>query len=372
MGKNNEENITQIGHKEDVPYHSLSPKSDKDNHKNYCEALDWALKNRKEKDIKNIAITGPYGSGKSSILKTFKETTKNKTLKFLDISLATFKEEGFKYQIESDEGNHKSGNGQNGTNGENKEKELSQDNKNNLLRLIELSILQQILYREKYTNIPDSRFKKIRSLDGKEIEKATWLLFGVICSFYLFFFHNDLQDLLGFEYFSKWLEYVSKGLYLTIFTILFYHLLKKIIVFLQRITISKLNFQNLEIQVKEDVEKSILNYHLDEILYFFEATDYNVVIIEDLDRFEQTEIFTKLREINLLINNSESIQQDVTFIYAVRDEMFKDNDRTKFFDFIIPIIPIINYSNSNEQLTRALANFNYVVSTELIDNVAFL
>ncbi|MHB1106886.1 MAG: YobI family P-loop NTPase, partial [Lutibacter sp.] len=98
---------------------------------------------------------------------------------------------------------------------------------------------------------------------------------------------------------------------------------------------------------------------------------YNVVIIEYLDRFEQTEIFTKLREINLLINNSKSINRQVAFIYAVRDEMFKENDRTKFFDFIIPIIPVINYSNSNEQLTKALKEFGYSISTDLIDEVAF-
>ncbi|WP_225370228.1 YobI family P-loop NTPase [Methanobrevibacter arboriphilus] len=64
---------------------------------------------------------------------------------------------------------------------------------------------------------------------------------------------------------------------------------------------------------------------------FFEATGHNVVIIEDLDRFQETEIFTKLREINLLINNSNKIDRHVTFIYAIRDEMFTDKDRTKFF-----------------------------------------
>ena len=40
-----------------------------------------------------------------------------------------------------------------------------------------------------------------------------------------------------------------------------------------------------------------MNSHIDEILYFFEVTKYNVVIIEDLDRFQQTEIFTKLRRV---------------------------------------------------------------------------
>src|SRR5690606_30541975 len=97
--------------------------------------------------------------------------------------------------------------------------------------------------------------------------------------------------------------------------------------------------------------KSILNHHLDEIIYFFEVTPYNVVIIEDLDRFQQTEIFTKLREINLLLNNSKKTKhKEIVFIYAVRDDMFTDKERTKFFDFIIPIIPVVNSSNSSQKL----------------------
>lgn len=36
----------------------------------YINSLFWALRN---KNVKNIALTGSYGSGKSSILKTFKE-----------------------------------------------------------------------------------------------------------------------------------------------------------------------------------------------------------------------------------------------------------------------------------------------------------
>ena len=148
-------------------------------------------------------------------------------------------------------------------------------------------------------------------------------------------------------------------------------LLQRIIEFAQKLTISKLNFQNIEIQVAEKVDKSILNNHLDEILYFFGETKYNVVIIEDLDRFQQTEIFTKLREINLLINNSKAINREVVFVYAVRDEMFTDDDRVKFFDFIIPVIPVINFSNSNVQLANAVKNLGYQISSDLINQIAY-
>jgi len=66
------------------------------------------------------------------------------------------------------------------------------------------------------------------------------------------------------------------------------------------------------------------------------------VIFEDIDRFENTEIFVKLRELNNIINNSKQISRKVVFVYAIRDDMFIDKERTKFFYFIVPVIPYIN------------------------------
>jgi hypothetical protein len=91
---------------------------------------------------------------------------------------------------------------------------------------------------------------------------------------------------------------------------------------------------------------SILNRHLDEIIYFFQSTDYDLVIIEDLDRFEDAEIFVTLREINSLVNENAGVRRTIRFLYALRDDVFVNTDRTKFFEFIIPVIPIINSSNS--------------------------
>src|SRR5688500_3792353 len=77
----------------ELPYNSLSPIGNANIDSDYRKALDWALKNRSKEDIKNIALTGPYGSGKSSILKTYVETSPGNEFNFLNISLATFKEE---------------------------------------------------------------------------------------------------------------------------------------------------------------------------------------------------------------------------------------------------------------------------------------
>lgn len=116
--------------------------------------------------------------------------------------------------------------------------------------------------------------------------------------------------------------------------------------------LNKLNLKDAEISVIED--NSIFNKHLDEILYFFQVTKYDVVIIEDLDRFDTTDIFLKLRELNQLINESKIVNRHITFIYAIKDDMFKNEERTKFFDYITTVIPVINSSNSKDILLRKL------------------
>lgn len=138
---------------------------------------------------------------------------------------------------------------------------------------------------------------------------------------------------------------------------------------------SKINKVNIkgEIELGSEIDKSVFNEHLEEILYFFQRTNYRVVIIEDLDRFNNTDIFTKLREINILLNKSEVLNgREISFIYAIRDEMFTDKtERVKFFEYIIPVIPFINPSNAGEQLTKLIneSNLEEVLSKDFTDDV---
>nr|WP_162126400.1 hypothetical protein [Flavobacterium phycosphaerae] len=75
-----------------------------------------------------------------------------------------------------------------------------------------------------------------------------------------------------------------------------------------------------------------------------------------------------MREINLLINLSKQINRHIVFVYALKDEMFLDGNRTKFFDFIIPIIPVINSSNSFEFLFEKLGNNE--IDENLLDDIS--
>ncbi len=337
----------------EVDYSSLSPITNGDKEGHYSNALQWALENREEEDIKNIALTGSYGSGKSTILKTFRKNYKGSELEFLNISLATFKEEKIKKDDNS------------------KPKPIEKD-KEDLLRLIETSILQQIFYHEEDKNIPDSRFKKIKSYSGKKLLFTTVgiLLFIIALLNYFnpYLIQSVFKDNPLSIFICNTLHYSS----ILIIIIGIFFLVYKSIRIISSITINKLKFQNAEIGIGESINKSILNHHLDEILYFFSIRPYNVVIIEDLDRFEETEIFTKLREINLLLNNSEKTKKkNITFIYAVRDDMFSDNERIKFFDFIIPVIPVINSSNSSEILLRKKEKYKYNLTETFIEDISF-
>jgi hypothetical protein len=334
-------------------YYALSPQDDIKPEKvqTYFDALLWALTNRDTKNIRNIAITGVYGSGKSSVIKTFQKKYKNnKELKFLNISLATFSNSN---ESGTYDGQPKS-----------------------LQRLIELSILQQLLYREKDNILSDSRIRKIKHHTGKRVS------FFTIC---LFLFLASLANVItGYNNYYPWdiffqnislhrLPLNNSSIYfisLIISIIGSIFILNKIVRLVYSIKLSKLSFQNAEIEVDKDISKSILNHYLDEILYFFEATKYNIVVIEDLDRFEQTDVFTKLREINLLLNESQKITRTIVFIYAIRDDMFKDKDRTKFFDFIIPIIPVVNKSNSGEFLLTAKHDGIIDISDNVIDDLS--
>jgi len=302
-------------------YEALIPNTQDDNKQTYYSGpFGVALRTP---NVNNIAITGSYGSGKSSFLRKFEK--ENAEWNYLPVSLASFKD----------------ANNDNGENDSNKVSEgssiLHQD--------IERSILQQFFYREKDKTIPFSRFKKIKKVSKIDI----FLLAISIPYLYLYFIRpvavkNILPEIVtNFTYEHN---YIFLGLAIVLFLTGFYRLLY----YLGSFQISKFDIKKNTITIARQDEASILNEHLDEILYFFEATNYDVVIFEDIDRFENTEIFVKLRELNNIVNSSKQINRKIVFVYAIRDDMFVDKERTKFFDFIVPIIPYINPSNSEQKL----------------------
>lgn len=72
---------------------------------------------------------------------------------------------------------------------------------------------------------------------------------------------------------------------------------------------------------------------------------YDLVVIEDLDWFNNFEIFVMLCEINSLVNVNFGVWWMICFLYVFCDDMFVNIDWMKFFEFFILVILIINSLN---------------------------
>ena len=320
-----------------------------------CDVIEEALK---KGEIRNVALTGPFGSGKSSILLTLRKNF-NK-FEYLPISLATLKsEEDLKEKDDKVKavpiaGEPTKGNIVKGDDEETaKETEKTNNEIEKINRRIEYSILQQLIYREKITTVPNSRLRRIVHISEEKLNYFSWYAIGLIFAIVIVFFPDFIgtQSLLKAIGIGKFISFLRFCGFLYLLRII-YLSVKSFIRTYSNSKLNKLNLKDMHIEIKE--ENSIFNKYLDEILYFFQVTKYNVVIIEDLDRFGTPDIFLKLRELNQLLNESKVVDRNIVFIYAVKDDIFLDEERTKFFDYITTVIPVINPSNSKDILKAAL------------------
>jgi hypothetical protein len=303
-------------------YVDLAPTDKADKSGTYSDALTYATDNQ---NVSNIALTGPYGSGKSSIIKTFLTKYKRPVL---HISLAAFLPEA-DGSVTTNEGRH--------------------SQRGNVSKQeIERSILQQMLYGADANKLPLSRFKRIQPPQWSSPLISLFIFIGLVACWHLL--QNRIEIFSGafFKPYdpTNWLNFVSFSVgFLFVWKLLHYIYVKSL-----GVSLKSISLRDIEITPEHAAEESILNRHLDEIVYFFQSTKYDLVVIEDLDRFNNPDIFVTLREINSLINANAGVHRKIRFLYALRDNMFVNTDRTKFFEFIVPVIPIINSSNSIDKV----------------------
>lgn len=119
----------------------------------YITALRWAFENKK---IRNIALTGPYGSGKSSIIETFlkedeKIVQKQRRLKSLISRNKAIRKSALKISMATFE----------------KGNSISEHN-NKLITVnedeVEQGILKQLFYKVEPSKIPQSRYRKLHKI----------------------------------------------------------------------------------------------------------------------------------------------------------------------------------------------------------------
>lgn len=295
----------------------------------YEEALTYALG---EEDIRNIAVSGAYGAGKSSVIETYEKTTGKK---FLHISLAYFEN----------------------VNIENSEEEKKSETTKEMEIRLEGKIINQLIHQIDQNTIPLTNFKVKSEADKKLAWKYTLWSVSVGLLFMFIFFHKKWKGLMK-AVFGEWqvsavfgseIGVLLAGIVLIILGTLGIYTLVKMQS--EKKMLKKIVFKDTEVEILQECKDSLFDSYLNEVLYLFEHVDADAIVFEDMDRYSSNTIFVKLREISTLLSKRK---KSLKFIYLLRDDMFGNSDRTKFFDFIIPVVPVIDGSNSYEKF---LGNF---------------
>lgn len=353
----------------DIELRSLAPEYDADHHQTYVSRLNAAVSDPRNR---NIALTGRYGAGKSSILDEFIKgreafllPTKTKwgrkrssPTRVLRISINT----------------------------------LGPDKGEDLTNRIQKELVKQLVYRAKPGEVRSSEFSRAPELKwwqaGFEALIVAVTLVGILWLFGL----RPREDSLGTDGFL---------LPLLVFFLLVVAILWAIRWYVGSRVVAQVSAGGASIALEGKTD-SFFDKYLDELIAFFEATEPDIVIFEDLDRFDDPRIFDSLRELNTLVNTSahwmSRPERPLRFVYAIKDSLFeklgdeqqekdaagesepdervdtrlatqdKENssaaqaleraNRTKFFELVIPVVQFLSHSNARDHFLKELAKLD--------------
>ncbi|WP_417561074.1 P-loop NTPase fold protein [Marinomonas sp.] len=334
----------------------LTPEFNKDNHGSYVRRINHALT---EPKIRNIALSGTYGIGKSSILQKVAEEHEKDVV---EISLSTLAPAAPK---EVDESIPKQA--------------------STITNRIQQEIVKQLLYRVESHNAPRSRFNRIESFNCKR-EHSIATLSGIVFTL-LFLLMEWTEKIVSIH---ESIAALGAWIHVIVFFLLASCTFMARYLFQGRVNISQLSTGNAAISLDEK-SVSYFDQYLDEIVYFFEVSEKNIVIFEDIDRFEDSHIFETLRSLNTLLNNAPQFKsKPIRFIYAIKDSIFDPKglnskpketkeetippeeaeirraNRTKFFDLIIPVVPFITHKSARSLVSEMLGAIDHKIDDKLI------
>lgn len=361
------------------------------------EYLDDAFANQ---DIRNIALSGHFGAGKSSILHSFDKKRNHGSEKFLYVSLTDFQNYGDNGGIENTD-NEKKMSGQ-----ENSNKEV---NGNPMQKRVEFSMLCQILSRCRHKNLRDSNLVGIPEATVTIVGTALSALFAALI--FILFFHEPfahLAERLGVPVNLR--VDIHAGIYVVVaglLCLLVCHVLRNG-------KVKKISVKSAYVETEMELLKSTASFDMYKFGLIHTIVDWapdidHTVVFEDMDRLDPTiciAVITKLRDLNMMINTRrktalpkgakfqiwmrgciENIRPlswckgicsvilphgakrwlnnhcpylvrgnaHIRFVYAVGENVLNHQLRSKFFDCIIPVTPALNQFNAEDVLCELLA-----------------
>lgn len=320
----------------------------------YSDLLVHELEKTGETAPRSIALTGPYGSGKSSVIDNVKNHFGKRAI---SVSLPTLGDGVIDEKRDSASSTTAS--------------RMSKTN------VVQKEIVKQLLYIEKPSKMRGSRFQRITPMNwGLAIVTAAAVsITGTI----VIFSSNALTPVVKLfpeNGVAVWVVHLAAltslaGLVLVLFSLLH-----------SKISLSEVGSGSASIKLT-GANTNYFDEYLDEVVYFFERTKVDIVVFEDLDRFNEPHIFETLKELNTLLNGSKQLRRKKTirFVYAIRDSIFDlrqtpdvtdvgdGSERAKFFGAIVPLVPFITHRSSAALLIEVLGQ-NAPTSSVLIEAVA--
>ena len=354
-------------------------------------------------NVCNIAVSAAYGAGKSSVIKTYLELYRNRNL--------SKREKKELLESADNKGEKQDADFQCNTNSTEQNVEIratvrkslsgklrriifqikSFFQKPNYLRIslasfegkkydedaVERRVLQQMLYSTSRKHLPKSKVERIDKTGILSTIVYALLLCSVIAGVIALSLHIAQKIVLHEELLLATSIITPLLILFFVVDLMYFGRLKHI------------KYKEFEVTLSDKDSKSapsnLINKFLNEVLYFFECSKIDLVIFEDLDRLKcevasdnnktstNLPLLVKLRELNTLINNSSKCKRKVTFVYAVKDDYFSDSEeRAKFFDFILPIVPAINPNTAAEKLKDSLKKLDLrmTLSPSFVNEIA--
>lgn len=341
--------------KQKPKFNALTPEVLEDGNKSiYNEALDFAFSN---KDIKNIAITGIYGAGKSTVWNTYVKETKKENI--ITVSLGKYEDNIEKIKAKSEEMETKDN--------DNEYEKIGEDILDNENR-VERQIINQILSQIKTKDIPLSKYGFKSNKSCCTILFESLAILGIVSSVFLWINRGNIVDNTSFSYICVLISCIIM-LFLSLLYIFYRYFRENIL------RISKIKFRGAEADLgyNDKNDETVLDRDIKELVYLIKSSNSKIIVFEDLDRYDNIAIYTKLRELNFLLNKYSKTNDDgkvIRFIYMIKDGIFKSKNRTKFFDYIIPIVPIVDSKNSENMILNLLGDLKSLIDKRLIFNIS--
>ncbi len=337
----------------------LTPEYLAEEHGGYVAALEAALA---KDQIRNIALSGNYGVGKSSIMR---EVARRQDNRIVELSLSTLA------PIEASQLDNSV--------------PIQATTPTNR---IQQEIVKQLLYREYPSRTPGSRFRRIERFRWWRAI-GTSVLLGFVAA--VIFLLTGWTEKIA----SVFTPHVDIGVWAHSVIWSTAALISLLVswLFYGKLHIQQFSAGSATVTLNES-SVSYFDQYLDEIVYFFEVSGRDVVLFEDIDRFNDSHIFETLRALNTLLNASPQIKKPIRFIYAIKDSIFdrigleiegrRHNtevlttddpaqaeairaNRTKFFDLVIPVVPFITHRSARNLALKLIGQVEHQVAPELLD-----